>query len=369
MSTYRSRRRTKRLIRNWIIFSVILAIVLSIGLYFLLRPKTHARMDDRISLTDISPSCEIIPFSKGCVYIDKTNGELYYIDKSSNKLWGFSGVTQQMRAQASDNRLAVYVSSKLQLISSEGELLYSRIYDYPIRDVRVSDNVVVMLQTQGAQTCLIVTDKNGDIKDTIVQQPNQTFLTYGIFSTDNKSVWLIYADTSSITPVYRFVTYRYEETKHITVSYSEFDQIIYAPIFLKDRISLLGSHEVINIDYTGKVLSRTRCVGYESKNINYGNVSKTLMLSTVSDSFEAKKRVLCIPDSGISYFIEEKDEIIATAVTDRYLYTFTPSALYSYDISSHFRTEYPLPEMVSSVCVNGKLCYLKGDKVYRLELK
>lgn len=369
MTTYRSRRRTRRLIKNWIIFSVIFVITVSVCLFFLLQPKPEGRLDGRIKETSIDPSFEIIPFSDGCAYIDKAGGEIYYIDGEGYKQWGFSGITSQMSASAGHNRIAVYVSSKLQMISEKGELIYSKVYDYPIRDIKISDNICVMLQIQGAKTFLTVIDRQGEIIDSISQEDNQTFLSFGVFSTDNRSVWLIYADTSSVTPVYRFVTYRYEDTKHITVSYSEFNQIIYAPVFLDNKINLLGSHEVISIDYTGKVLSRTRCVGYESKDTNYGNDSKILLLSPVSEGEQAKKKVLCIFDSGISYFIEEEHEIIATAVTGGYLYIFTPYYLFSYDINSHYRVKYPLPEKITSVQVNGNICYIAGTRVYRLELK
>lgn len=370
MITYKSRRRTRRLIKNWIIFSVCFVIALSVVLSVIFSPKEYSRLDDKITKTDIDPNHFLIPFEEGCAYIENKNGqsELYYINNDNELLWGYKGEIDQLKTRSSSNRLAVFGSSKLQMVDSSGEYLYSKTYDYPIQDLKISNNVCIMYQVHGAKDFLTVIDKNGEIIDTIVQQNNEIFLSYGVFSTDETSIWMITANTAGIKPVYRFTTYRYEDTKHITVSYSEYNQIIYAPIFLEKKISLLGSHEVINIDYSGKVLSRTRCVGYENKKNNYSNNSSVLLLSSVENTEGSNKKVLCILDSGISYFIEEKMPIIATAVTKKYIYVFSSAYMYRYDIKNLHKTTYPLPESINNITVNGYICYLSGNSVYRLIL-
>ena len=75
MNTYTSRRHTRRLIKNWIIFSVCFVIAVSVVLTVLLAPKSEGRLDDKILLTDLSPSYEIIPFEEGCAYIDREKGD------------------------------------------------------------------------------------------------------------------------------------------------------------------------------------------------------------------------------------------------------------------------------------------------------
>ena len=370
MITYKSRRRIRRLIKNWTIFSICFVIALSVALVFIFSPKSYARLDGKITLTDIDPNHYLIPFEEGCAYIDSKNGEgeIYYVNNDNELLWGYKGEIDQLKTRASTKRLAVFGSSKLQMLASSGEYLYSKTYDYPIQDLRISNNVCILYQVHGAKDFLTVIDGQGEIIDTIVQQDNEIFLSYGVFSTDETSIWIITANTSGIKPFYRFTTYRYEDTKHITVSYSEYNQIIYAPIFLEKKISLLGSHEVINIDYSGKVLSRTRCVGYENKENNYSNNSNVLLLSSVENSESSKQKVLCILDSGISYFIEENMPIIATAVTKKYIYVFSSAYMYRYDIKSLYKTTYPLPESINSIKVNGYICYLSGNSVHRLIL-
>lgn len=344
-------------------------VALSITLAFLLAPKPEGRLDNKLLLTDLSPSYEIIPFDEGCAYIDNEKGELYYQDSDGYVMWGYSGTTDQMKTRASTGRLAVYASSKLQMISSSGEFLYSKVYDYPIQDLRISDNLCIMLQIHGAKNYLNVIDSQGEIIDTIEQKENEIFLSYGIFTTDNSSVYIITANTSGISPIYRFTTYRYQDQKHITVSYSEYNQIIYNPVFQSDKISLMGSHEIINIDYSGKTLSRTRCIGYESKENNYSNNSNVLILSSVSQNPDADKKLLCILNTGVSYFIEEDYKIIASAITKKYLYVFTEHYLYTYDINSLYKVTYPMPQNIKNVFVNGNTAYITGKDVFRLELE
>ncbi len=369
MINYKSRRRTRRLIKYWTVFSICFVITVAVALVFIFAPKSYARLDNKITITDIDPKHYLIPFQEGCAYIDKTKSELYYVNNDNQLLWGYKGEIDQLKTRSSTKRLAVFGSSKLQMIASSGEYLYSKTYNYPIQDIVISNNLCIMYQVHGAKDFLSVINSEGDIIDTIMQQDNEIFLSYGIFSTDDTSIWIITANTSGIKPIYRFTTYRYEDTKHITVSYSDYNQIIYKPIFLEKKISLLGSHEVINIDYSGKVLSRTRCVGYELKEKNFSNNSNVLLLSSVENNISANKKILCILDSGISYFIEEDMPIIASAVTDKYIYVFSSAYMYRYDIKTLYKTTYPLPEMVENVTVNGNICYISGANVHRLELE
>lgn len=368
MKSYRLRRRTRRRIKNWILFSVVFVAVLSVVLYFAFRPKPTGRLDDQLQRTEISAANEIEPFADGCAYVDKQTGELYYIDKNNSLAWGFSGMTQDMQLVSSKNRLGVFVASKLQMISDEGKLLYSKVYDYPIQGIAVSDNISMLLQSKGAYDCISIVNAQGDIIDTIDQQENQTFLSFGVFSTDNCSVWIILADTSGISPSYKFITYRYADTKHITVSYTDYNQIIYAPVFLQNKINLLGSHEVIGIDYTGKVISRTRCVGYEQKANNY-NTEKAMLLSPVQTLTDANKRYLCVFESGVTFFLEEQEEVLGSVVTGDYLYLFTTHNLFAYNRSSLYKVTYPLPQEIHSFEADDNIVYLIGSDIYRLQLR
>lgn len=369
MPHYKSNRYIKRLIKNWIIFTACFIVLLSALLIIIFSPKPYGRLDNNISLTELEPSYEITPFYKGCAYINKASGELYYIDKDGYKLWGYSGATEQTKMRVSDNRLAVFASSKLQMVSASGEYIYSKVYDYPIQDLQISDSICVMRQIRGAKDYLVVIDKDGGILDTIVHSDAETILAFGVFSNDDTSIWIITADVSGITPVYRFTTYKYDSAKHITVSYSEYSQIIYKPVFKDDKICLLGSHEIIYLDYSGRVISRTRCVGYEVKKDDYSCNTNVFLLSSVGHINGSDKKLLCILNSGVSYFIEEEDTIIASVVTEKYMYVFTSYYMYSYNLSNFYKITYPLPEKIDKVFAKNNVCYLKGSNVFRLELE
>ena len=368
MPSYKSNRYIKRIIKNWIIFSICFVVLLTALLIFVFSPKPYGRLDENLTLTELEPSYEITPFHKGCAYINRENGELYYIDEDGFKLWGYSGATEQTKMRVSNNRLAVFASSKLQMVSASGEYIYSKTYDYPIQDLQISDSVCVMRQIRGAKDYLVVIDKEGKILDTIVHSDSETILAFGVFTNDDSSIWIITADVNSVTPIYRFNTYKYDSAKHITVSYSEYNQIIYKPVFKEDKICLLGSHEIIYLDYSGKVISRTRCVGYEVKKDNYSSNTNVFLLSSIGHINGSDKKLLCILNSGISYFIEEEDTIIASVVTDKYMYVFTSYYMYSYNLSNFYKITYPLPEKINNVFAKGNVCYITGNKVHRLEL-
>jgi len=366
--TYKSKRYLRRVIKNWIIFSVCFIVLLSALLIFIFSPRPYGRLEDKLTVTELSPSYEITPFDKGCAYINRENGELYYIDEDGYKLWGYSGATEQTKMRVSNTRLAVFASSKLQMVSSSGEYIYSKTYDYPIQDLQISDSICIMRQIRGAMDYLVVIDKNGEILDTIVHEHAETILSFGVFTNDDSSIWIITADVSGITPIYRFKTYKYDSAKHITVSYSEYNQIIYKPIFKKDKICLLGSHEIIYLDYSGKVISRTRCVGYEVKKNDYSCNPNVFLLSSVGDLTGSDKKLLCVLNSGISYFVEEDYPIISSVVTEKYMYVFTNHYMYRYDFSGFYKVTYPLPEKINNVYAKNNVCYIVGESIYRLEL-
>lgn len=337
-------RRKRRNFRAWALLSIVLVLVLTVLGLILFLPKEEGRFGSELKRLEAPENAELIPFSAGAVYIDPESQSLYYLNRNGEAKWGFSGTVSGMKTAVSSSRMAVYYSSKLQVIGNNGSLIYSKVFDYPIQDLKLSDGVCAFLQYQGTAKNVVVVSAAGEQLDTLTEQTGQELLDFGVFG--SAGVWQITVDTGSVKPVYRFFTYRYESNKLITVSYTTSDQMIYYPVFYKDSISLIGTSDVISIDYTGKFLRRVRCNGYELARRDTQYTSAVLLMKPVG---QARNETLCIDGDFSSFVLSEQEPILETVLTDRYYYVFTQHHLYTYAVGKMTRKRYTLPETISRV--------------------
>lgn len=370
MRTYIRRRRKRNILKKWIIPGILLVAVIVTACVLIFRPRPYQQLGSELIKLDIPGDSQICPFASGAVYINSEAQSLHFIDQEGNEQWGFTNAVAEMGMTSSANRLAIYISTKLQMLDSSGNMLFSANYQYPIQKMAVGDSVIAMLQYTGdSARQVLVIDSEGQTLDTLTEPSGQNIINFGIFGDNGSGVWIITVDHSSISPTYRFSTYRYEEQKRITVSYADDGQVLYKPIFYSSSIALIGSSEIVGIDYTGAVLYRTRTNGYEISQENTG--TDMLLLRTQPDGLRADSsaEMMCVSNDGESLKLLSDESILGAYSTEKYYYIFTQNNMLRYDKGNMNKVEFTMPEKITEIIPSDGYILLKGESYYRLEIE
>lgn len=320
--------------------------------FILFSPRSEYKFSKKeLVQLSIPTSAQAVPFAGGTAYLNAAEGKLFYLNAKGNPLWGFEGAVDGMRLVAGHNSLAAYISTKLQMISKDGALLFSKTYDYPIQKLAMGNDIYVILQMpEGTVSNLLVLNSKGEVIDTLTEQTNQRLLDFGTFG--NNGIWVITVDTGGISPEYKFSTYRYDPQKRITVSHNESGQIIYRPVFGENTISLVCSDEIIAIDYTGKEQRRTRVNGYEYLASSSGSKAEDVLLAKLDaagNRIPDFDELLCVNSQGQAFKLNVNEPVVSAAVTKEYYYIFTKYKILRYDKKKLKVKEYIVPEPVNGV--------------------
>lgn len=370
MRTYIRRRRKRSLLKKWIIPCILLAAVIVTACVLIFRPRPYRQLGKELVKLDIPANSQICPFASGAVYINAEDKSLHFIDQTGKEQWGFTNAVPEMRMAASPGRLAIYISTKLQMLDSSGNLLFTANYQYPIQSMAVGDTVSAMLQYAGdSARQVLVIDNQGQTLDTLTEPSGQNIINFGVFGENGSGVWIITIDHSSVTPSYRFSTYRYEEQKRITVSYSDDGQALYMPVFYSSSIALVGSSEIVGIDYTGAVLYRTRANGYELEQQDTGEDMLLLKTQPGGLRADAPNEIICVSNDGESLKLFSEENILGVYSTEKYYYIFTQNNMLRYDKGNISKVEFTLPEKITEIFPSNGYILLKGESYYRLEIE
>lgn len=369
MRTYIRRRRKRNIFKKWLIPCILIIAVIITACVLIFRPRPYQQLGNEIIKLNIPGSSQICPFASGAAYIDAETQSLHFIDQAGEETWGFTNAVPEMNMASSSNRLAVYISTKLQMLDNSGNVIFTANYQYPIQKMAVGNTVSAMLQYTGdSARQVLVIDNNGQTLDTLTEPSGQNIINFGIFGENGSGVWIITLDHSSITPSYRFFTYRYEEQKRITVSYADDGQALYKPVFYSSSIALIGSSEIVGIDYTGAVLYRTRANGYEMNSPDTG--TDMLLLRTGADGqrAQASNEIICVSNTGESLKLFSDEMILGAYSTEKYYYIFAQNNMLRYDKGNMKKVEFTMPEKISEIIPSDGYILLKGESYYRLEI-
>lgn len=369
MRTYIRRRRKRNILKKWIIPGILIAAAIVAVCVLIFRPRPYQRFGSELSRLAIDASSQICPFSSGAAYISAGEQTLHCIGAKGESLWGFTNAADEMHMASSSQRLAVYISTKLQMLDNTGAKLFTANYEYPIQAMEVGDTVSALLQYTGESARqILVISNNGQTLDTLTEPVGQNILNFGVFGENGSGVWVITIDHSSITPSYKFFTYRYDGQKKITVSYTDEGQALYKPIFYSSSIALIGSTDVIGIDYTGKVLYRTRANGYEMDQKSTGTDILLKKSGTDGQRSNGRPELLCIAHDGASIRLFADQEILGAYSTEKYYYLFTANNMFRYSKRGMDKVTFTLPEIITEIIPADGYILLKGESYYRLEI-
>ena len=301
-----------------------------------------------------------VPFADGVVYIDREKSEIYYVDDRNEKMWGFSGTVEGMELFAGKSKVAVTVGKKLQVISLEGTLIFSKEFDKNISSVAVGEKLFAVSLSNSDDT--IILNSTGEEIDRIVSQVNNTNIRFGVYS--DGSVWVITVENSGYKPEYQLSTYKYDTEKTQTVTFTDDGQMMYDAIFYDKLCYIFGTEKILvrDCDYTGSVNQDYNVNGYDAE--AYGVIGKNVHILLKSDG-----RIKAIGEKGI-FDISCEEKINHAVVSSENYYGFSNYFMYKIKPSNGKTTNYRFPVRIDNVIKGGEYLFIEsGESVYRYSLE
>ncbi len=352
MQRFRNKKRFD--IANYI--PAIIALVLISAIIAVIAVSTSKR-EGKVKmgeLTQLDVNVErFVPFLSGVATIDGEN--VYYIDDRNEKMWGFSGATEDMLLYAGSDRLAVAVGTKLQVISSDGKLAFSKEFEKNISSVVVGKKLIVVNLSDSDD--MIIVNSLGEEVDRISSEVNGTNIRSGVF--DQGGVWVITVENSGYTPKYHLSTYRYDTEKKQTITFEVDDQMMYNAVFDGNVCYIFGSEDIMvrDCNYTDSVKFDYSVNGFDV--VDYKKIGKNVNMLLLNNG-----NLKAINDAGLKdYYLEEK--ISWAHISNKNYYGFNRYFMYKIKPSNAKYSVYKLPLAVDELInADGYVLIMSGGKLY-----
>lgn len=295
-----------------------------------------------------------VPFLSGVATIEGEN--IYYIDDRNEKMWGFSGATEDMLLYAGAERLGVTAGKKLQVISQDGKLAFSKEFEKNISSVVIGKKLIAVNLSNSDD--MIILNSTGEEVDRIASEVNGTNIRCGVF--DAGGVWVITVENSGYVPKYHLSTYRYDTEKKQTVTFEVDDQMMYNAVFDNDICYIFGSEDIMvrDCNYTDTVKLDYSVNGFDV--VDYKKIGKNVNMLLLNNG-----NLKAINGDGLNdYFIEEK--VQWAHVSSKNYYAFNRYFMYKIKPSSAKYSVYKLPIAVDDLInADDYVLIVSSGELYR----
>lgn len=338
-----------------IIAVVLIAVIVAIVAFATTKREGKIKMRE-LTRVDANVEC-FVPFLSGVATIDGEN--IYYIDDRNEKMWGFSGATEDMKLYAGAERLGVAAGKKLQIISQDGKLAFSKEFEKNISSVVIGKKLIAVNLSNSDD--MIILNSTGEEVDRIASEINGTNIRCGVF--DDGGVWVITVENSGYVPKYYLSTYRYDTEKKQTITFEVDDQMMYNAVFDNDVCYIFGSEDIMvrDCNYTDTVKLDYSVNGFDV--VDYKKIGKNLNMLLLNNG-----NLKAINGAGLKdYFIEEK--VQWAHVSNKNYYAFNRYFMYKIKPSSAKYSVYKFPVAVEDLInANDYVLIVSDGVLYRYDV-
>lgn len=352
MQRFRIKRRFD--IANYI--PAIIAVVL-IGVIIAVIAFATTKREGKVKISEftrLDVNIErFVPFLSGVATIEGEN--IYYVDDRNEKMWGFSGATEDMILYAGSERLGVSAGRKLQVLSADGKLAFSKEFEKNISSVVIGKKLIAV-NLSGSDDMIIV-NSTGEEVDRIASEVNGTNIRCGVF--DDGGIWVITIENSGYTPKYHLSTYRYDTEKKQTITFEVDDQMMYNAVFDGNLCYIFGSEDIMvrDCNYTDSVKFDYSVNGFDV--VDYKKIGKNINMLLLNNG-----NLKAINASGLKdYYIEEK--ISWAHISSKNYYGFNKYFMYKIKPSTTKYSVYKLPLAIDEMINAGEyVLIMSGGQLY-----
>ncbi len=338
----------------WVAIAVVLIIVL-ISVFTAGNIKSVKL--NKLQLMPFSKDDTYVAFAGGAAYIK--GEELFFVDDRNEVMWGFKGATADMSLYAGEDKIAVAVGKKLQVITSEGTLKFTKEFNKNISAVAVGKNLIAVSLSNSDDT--IILNSTGEEIDRIVSSVNNTNIRFGTYS--GSSVWVITVENSGYSPKYLLSTYKYDGGKTQTVTFSDDTQMMYDAVFNDNVCYIFGTEKIMvrDCDYTGSVNEDYSVNGYDV--IACGKIKKSVSMMLMNNG-----RLKAIGEKGMIN-LECEEKILFGAVSTKCYFGFSNYFMYTFKAKNGKAKKYRFPVRIDNVRNGDNYVLIEsGNSVYRYAL-
>lgn len=339
---------------------VFVAVILIVTLICVsLSGKIKSVKDKELELLPFKRGSTYAPFAGGAVYIDNSKNELYYVDDRNEVMWGFSGAVEDMNLYPGENKIAITVGKKIQVINKEGTLVFTKEFDKNISAVTVSDKLIAVSLSNSDDT--IILNGTGEEIDRIVSQVNCTNIRFGVYS--EGSVWVISVENSGYKPQYQLSTYKYDTEKTQTVTFTDDTQMMYNAVFNDKICYIFGTDRIMvrDCDYTGSVHQDYNVNGFDV--VSCGKIDKNVHMLLNNGG-----RLKAIGTKGILN-LDCEEKLNFAAISEKGYFGFSQYFMYRFKTTNGKVTKYRFPVRIDNVMQgDGYVIIESGENVYRYSL-
>ncbi len=351
MRTLRTRKRFD--IIDYIPFiSAAVAIIVILSLIMLFVPdKVKSIADNELKALPIEKDYIYKVFGNGIAYIDPESGNLYYLDDRNEIMWGYSGADGNMKLYTCDTRIGIAEGKKLQVISKDGQHVFSKEFDRNIFDVAMGDKLIAVSLSHSDDT--IILNSTGEEIDRITSNSNCTNIRFGVYS--GGSVWVITVENSGYSPEYRLSTYKYDTGKTQTVTFEDDSQMMYDAAFDEKLCYIFGTERIMvrDCDYTGTVNYDYNVNGYDV--ISKGMSDKTMHILLLNNGY-----LKAISGRKVNN-LQCPEKVMYAYVSEKHYYAFSNFFMYCFEPKSGKQIKYRFPMKIDGFTAGNGFAVIESD--------
>lgn len=303
-------------------------------------------------------------------YITLSKDILSRYDYSGKVEWSKKVYTEDLNLYASNKLIVVYSNKNLQVLTSEGEYLYSTDVIGTINKALCGENVVAVFseiagEDNKKENMIYFYNATGSLFDSISFFP-QYIIDYGVKADDN--LWVLTTDPTNVVPVSRIITYK--PGVSMTGLINLFSEMVYKIYFTAENMYAATTENLIKYDLFGQKLGSNMLYDWEIKadNLIVGeNLFVAVPRSQNSEPYYSNARVI---NESVSYKINLPKRVDDMVMNDNKLYFFGEDIIYIYSSKGEYLRQYKLEKKVEFIelASKGRALVKTEDLYYFLKL-
>ena len=290
------------------------------------------------------------------------------IDYADNEKWSVSLLGPGMKVSASNDLVAAFDTTRVQMFTANGEPLASKEFYGTVTQVRCGKTMTAVLNTDFEnKNRVILLDKSGNELNRY-EFEGKYILDYGFYEGDSFYIYML--DGGSSVPVSRLMTYgkNMANTGNLSIE----SQILQHLVFLSDKLYAVGTNQIIQMDYIGERKGEKLIYGWEYKDSMIRSGTATFLMVPGGESSGQKvistARILQVGESDV--FAQMPSATIAVSINSDKVYAYTAQKIRVLSLKGETISEHklpfkdgatafvPLPTKKNALCIVGEAVYI-----------
>jgi len=348
------------------LFILISVVVLVVGIVFFSMSRNSLESD--FVITAIDDDMQYILLDD--YYLTLKDNILSRYAFAGEAEWSKEVYAEDLILSASDKLIVIHSNKNLQVLTSEGEYLYSTDVIGNINNIRCGNNVVAVFseiveEDERKENMVYFYNTAGNLFDSISFYP-QYIVDFGFM--ENDSLWVLTTDPTNVVPVSRIITYKPGVSMTGLISlYSELAEKLY---FSSEHMYVATTGNLIKYDLFGQKIGSNLLYDWQIK-AEYMTAGESFFAavprSQNDDPFYSNVRVI---NESVSNKVNLPKRVESMAMFDSNLYLFGQDIIYIYSFKGEYLRQYKINEKIEFISSAGgrKILVKKEGLYYFLDL-